>query len=148
MTQMAKPICHFPIPGPIISCLMWWSVVFFSIKWFASILRSPRVSWSNCESNCHFCKPYTAYTGDYCHICPTPTINVRSINVIMHECLFCWLSVWFSQVQPKPGVINSVGGLTLGKGAVQIQVLGANLAQISAPQAQPTLQTQVNFTRS
>uniref|UniRef100_H3DFT3 BRD4 interacting chromatin remodeling complex associated protein n=1 Tax=Tetraodon nigroviridis TaxID=99883 RepID=H3DFT3_TETNG len=32
-----------------------------------------------------------------------------------------------------------------GKGAVQIQVLGANLAQISAPQAQPTLQTQTTI---
>uniref|UniRef100_A0A674MRC9 BRD4 interacting chromatin remodeling complex associated protein n=1 Tax=Takifugu rubripes TaxID=31033 RepID=A0A674MRC9_TAKRU len=50
-----------------------------------------------------------------------------------------------TQVQPKPGVISSVGGLSLGKGAVQIQVLGANLTQISAPQAQPTLQTQTTI---
>uniref|UniRef100_A0A3B4AQI6 GLTSCR protein conserved domain-containing protein n=1 Tax=Periophthalmus magnuspinnatus TaxID=409849 RepID=A0A3B4AQI6_9GOBI len=36
--------------------------------------------------------------------------------------------------QPKPGVISSVGGLTLGKGGVQIQVLGTSLTQMPAPQ--------------
>ncbi|XP_033832356.1 BRD4-interacting chromatin-remodeling complex-associated protein isoform X1 [Periophthalmus magnuspinnatus] len=39
-----------------------------------------------------------------------------------------------AQVQPKPGVISSVGGLTLGKGGVQIQVLGTSLTQMPAPQ--------------
>ncbi|KAM4743371.1 LOW QUALITY PROTEIN: BRD4-interacting chromatin-remodeling complex-associated protein [Anableps anableps] len=47
------------------------------------------------------------------------------------------------QVQPKPGVISSVGGLTLGKGTMKIQVLGPSLAQMPVPQAQAPLQTQL-----
>ncbi|KAF6732393.1 Glioma tumor suppressor candidate region gene 1 protein [Oryzias melastigma] len=46
-----------------------------------------------------------------------------------------------AQVQPKPGVISSVGGMTLGKGGVKIQVLGATLTQMPAPQPLP-VQTQ------
>ncbi|XP_034403984.1 BRD4-interacting chromatin-remodeling complex-associated protein isoform X2 [Cyclopterus lumpus] len=45
------------------------------------------------------------------------------------------------QVQPKPGVISSVGGITLGKG-MQIQVLGASLTQMPAPQPPVPVQTQ------
>uniref|UniRef100_A0A3P9MGC7 BRD4 interacting chromatin remodeling complex associated protein n=1 Tax=Oryzias latipes TaxID=8090 RepID=A0A3P9MGC7_ORYLA len=44
--------------------------------------------------------------------------------------------------QPKPGVISSVGGMTLGKGGVKIQVLGATLTQMPAPQPPPPVQTQ------
>ncbi|XP_023817175.1 BRD4-interacting chromatin-remodeling complex-associated protein isoform X5 [Oryzias latipes] len=47
-----------------------------------------------------------------------------------------------AQVQPKPGVISSVGGMTLGKGGVKIQVLGATLTQMPAPQPPPPVQTQ------
>ncbi|XP_028275498.1 BRD4-interacting chromatin-remodeling complex-associated protein isoform X2 [Parambassis ranga] len=47
-----------------------------------------------------------------------------------------------TQVQPKPGVISSVGGVTLGKGGMQIQVLGANLTQMPAPQPPAPVQTQ------
>lgn len=47
------------------------------------------------------------------------------------------------QVQPKPGVISSVGGMTLGKGGMQIQVLGASLTQMPAPQPPAPAQTQV-----
>lgn len=47
------------------------------------------------------------------------------------------------QVQPKPGVISSVGGMTLGKGGMQIQVLGASLTQMPAPQPPAPVQTQV-----
>ncbi|XP_044057719.1 BRD4-interacting chromatin-remodeling complex-associated protein isoform X1 [Siniperca chuatsi] len=47
-----------------------------------------------------------------------------------------------AQVQPKPGVISSVGGMTLGKGGMQIQVLGASLTQMSAPQPPAPVQTQ------
>ncbi|KAM8904821.1 BRD4-interacting chromatin-remodeling complex-associated protein isoform 2-T2 [Spinachia spinachia] len=46
------------------------------------------------------------------------------------------------QVQPKPGVIGSVGGLTLGKGGMQIQVMGASLTQLPAPQTPVPVQTQ------
>ncbi|CAN9511634.1 unnamed protein product [Ophioblennius macclurei] len=46
------------------------------------------------------------------------------------------------QVQPKPGVISSVGGMTLGKGGMQIQVLGGNLTQMPAPQPPAPVQTQ------
>ncbi|KAK7883037.1 hypothetical protein WMY93_029211 [Mugilogobius chulae] len=46
-----------------------------------------------------------------------------------------------SQVQPKPGVISSVGGLTLGKGGMQIQVLGTSLTQMPAPQLSAAVQT-------
>lgn len=49
------------------------------------------------------------------------------------------------QVQPKPGVISSVGGMTLGKGGVKIQVLGATLTQMPAPQPPPPVQTQVKL---
>uniref|UniRef100_A0A3P8VFB1 BRD4 interacting chromatin remodeling complex associated protein n=1 Tax=Cynoglossus semilaevis TaxID=244447 RepID=A0A3P8VFB1_CYNSE len=44
--------------------------------------------------------------------------------------------------QPKPGVISSVGGMTLGKVGMQIQVLGPSLAQMPAPQAPAPAQTQ------
>ncbi|XP_059420621.1 BRD4-interacting chromatin-remodeling complex-associated protein-like isoform X4 [Carassius carassius] len=46
-------------------------------------------------------------------------------------------------VQAKPGVINSVGGLTLSKGGLQIQVLGTALSQMPAPPP-PALQTQTS----
>ncbi|MEQ2221042.1 hypothetical protein ILYODFUR_011673, partial [Ilyodon furcidens] len=46
------------------------------------------------------------------------------------------------QVQPKPGVISSVGGMTLGKGAMKIQVLGPTLTQMPVPQPQAPVQTQ------
>ncbi|XP_014841129.1 PREDICTED: glioma tumor suppressor candidate region gene 1 protein isoform X3 [Poecilia mexicana] len=48
-----------------------------------------------------------------------------------------------TQVQPKPGVISSVGGMTLGKAAMKIQVLGPALTQMPVPQLQPPLQTQL-----
>uniref|UniRef100_A0A3Q0T1S3 BRD4 interacting chromatin remodeling complex associated protein n=1 Tax=Amphilophus citrinellus TaxID=61819 RepID=A0A3Q0T1S3_AMPCI len=44
--------------------------------------------------------------------------------------------------QPKPGVISSVGGVTLGKGGIQIQVLGASLTQMPAPQPPAPVQAQ------
>nr|XP_033487292.1 BRD4-interacting chromatin-remodeling complex-associated protein isoform X2 [Epinephelus lanceolatus] len=47
-----------------------------------------------------------------------------------------------AQVQPKPGVISSVGGMTLGKGGMQIQVLGASLTQMPALQPPAPVQTQ------
>ncbi|CAL9684378.1 unnamed protein product [Knipowitschia caucasica] len=46
-----------------------------------------------------------------------------------------------AQVQPKPGVISSVGGLTLGKGGVQLQVLGSSLNQMPALQPSAAVQT-------
>ncbi|KAK2846657.1 hypothetical protein Q5P01_009656 [Channa striata] len=46
------------------------------------------------------------------------------------------------QVQPKPGVISSVGGMTLGKPGVQIQVLGPSLTQMPAPQPPAPVQAQ------
>ncbi|XP_029302217.1 BRD4-interacting chromatin-remodeling complex-associated protein isoform X2 [Cottoperca gobio] len=46
------------------------------------------------------------------------------------------------QVQPKPGVISSVGGITLGQGGIQIQVLGTSLTQMPAPQPPAPVQTQ------
>ncbi|XP_039503472.1 BRD4-interacting chromatin-remodeling complex-associated protein isoform X4 [Pimephales promelas] len=49
-------------------------------------------------------------------------------------------------VQAKPGVISSVGGLTLGKAGLQIQVLGAGLSQMPAP-LQPAPQTQTSLKR-
>ncbi|XP_054884646.1 BRD4-interacting chromatin-remodeling complex-associated protein isoform X4 [Poeciliopsis prolifica] len=48
-----------------------------------------------------------------------------------------------AQLQPKPGVISSVGGMTLGKAAMKIQVLGPALTQMPVPQPQPPLQTQL-----
>uniref|UniRef100_A0A3P9PQV8 BRD4 interacting chromatin remodeling complex associated protein n=1 Tax=Poecilia reticulata TaxID=8081 RepID=A0A3P9PQV8_POERE len=42
-----------------------------------------------------------------------------------------------------PGVISSVGGMTLGKAAMKIQVLGPALTQMPVPQPQPPLQTQL-----
>lgn len=53
--------------------------------------------------------------------------------------------ILFTQVQPKPGVISSVGGMTLGKAGMQIQVLGASLTQMPAPQPPAPVQTQVNL---
>ncbi|XP_059187529.1 BRD4-interacting chromatin-remodeling complex-associated protein isoform X3 [Centropristis striata] len=47
-----------------------------------------------------------------------------------------------AQVQPKPGVISSVGGMALGKGGMQIQVLGTSLTQMPAPQPPAPVQTQ------
>ncbi|XP_056090114.1 BRD4-interacting chromatin-remodeling complex-associated protein isoform X4 [Rhinichthys klamathensis goyatoka] len=49
-------------------------------------------------------------------------------------------------VQAKPGVISSVGGLTLGKAGLQIQVLGAGLSQMPGP-LPPTPQTQTSLKR-
>ncbi|XP_077104469.1 BRD4-interacting chromatin-remodeling complex-associated protein isoform X4 [Siphateles boraxobius] len=49
-------------------------------------------------------------------------------------------------VQAKPGVISSVGGLTLGKAGLQIQVLGAGLSQMPAP-LPPAPQTQTSLKR-
>ncbi|XP_053278975.1 BRD4-interacting chromatin-remodeling complex-associated protein isoform X2 [Pleuronectes platessa] len=50
-----------------------------------------------------------------------------------------------AQVQPKPGVISSVGGMSLGKGGMQIQVIGGSLTQMPALQplapAQPQTTT-------
>ncbi|TRY94921.1 hypothetical protein DNTS_023653 [Danionella cerebrum] len=46
-------------------------------------------------------------------------------------------------VQPKPGVMSSVGGLTLGKTGLQIQVLGPGLSQMPAP-LPPAHQTQTS----
>ncbi len=40
-------------------------------------------------------------------------------------------------------MISSVGGMTLGKGGVQIQVLGTNLTQMPAPQPPAPVQAQV-----
>lgn len=40
-------------------------------------------------------------------------------------------------------MISSAGGMTLGKGGMQIQVLGAGLAQMPAPQPPAPVQTQV-----
>ncbi|XP_010783381.1 glioma tumor suppressor candidate region gene 1 protein isoform X3 [Notothenia coriiceps] len=47
-----------------------------------------------------------------------------------------------AQVQPKPGVISSVGGMSLGKAGMQIQVLGTSLTQMTAPQHLAPVQTQ------
>ncbi|XP_051512206.1 BRD4-interacting chromatin-remodeling complex-associated protein isoform X3 [Myxocyprinus asiaticus] len=47
-------------------------------------------------------------------------------------------------VQAKPGVISSVGGLTLGKADLQIQVLGAGLSQMPAPPPPAPVQTQTS----
>uniref|UniRef100_UPI003AB00FB4 BRD4-interacting chromatin-remodeling complex-associated protein n=1 Tax=Centroberyx gerrardi TaxID=166262 RepID=UPI003AB00FB4 len=47
-----------------------------------------------------------------------------------------------AQVQPKPGVISSVGGMALGKGGMQIQVMAAGLTQMPAPQPPAPVQTQ------
>ena len=54
--------------------------------------------------------------------------------------------IFFLQVQPKPGVISSVGGMTLGKGGVQIQMLGTGQAQMPAPQPPAAVQTHVRHT--
>ncbi|XP_074535446.1 BRD4-interacting chromatin-remodeling complex-associated protein isoform X2 [Halichoeres trimaculatus] len=51
-----------------------------------------------------------------------------------------------AQVQPKPGVISSVGGMTLGKAGMQIQVLGTSLTQMPAPQPPAPVQTQTTTT--
>ncbi|KAM9358605.1 BRD4-interacting chromatin-remodeling complex-associated protein [Symphorus nematophorus] len=50
-----------------------------------------------------------------------------------------------AQVQPKPGVISSVGGMNLGKGGMQIQVVGAGLTQMPAPQPPAPVQTQTTM---
>uniref|UniRef100_A0A1A8P8Z4 Glioma tumor suppressor candidate region gene 1 n=1 Tax=Nothobranchius pienaari TaxID=704102 RepID=A0A1A8P8Z4_9TELE len=47
-----------------------------------------------------------------------------------------------TQVQPKPGVISSVGGMALGKGGMKIQVLGPALTQMPAPQPPAPIPTQ------
>lgn len=49
-----------------------------------------------------------------------------------------------SGLQAKPGVISSVGGLTLNKAGLQIQVLGAALSQMPAPPPSAP-QTQARF---
>ncbi|XP_034024400.1 BRD4-interacting chromatin-remodeling complex-associated protein isoform X2 [Thalassophryne amazonica] len=49
-----------------------------------------------------------------------------------------------TQVQPKSGVISSVGGMGLGKGGVQIQVLGSGLTPVPAAQPPAPLQTQTS----
>ncbi|XP_065138862.1 BRD4-interacting chromatin-remodeling complex-associated protein isoform X2 [Paramisgurnus dabryanus] len=45
-------------------------------------------------------------------------------------------------VHAKPGVISSVGGLTLAKAGLQIQVLGSGLSQMPAPPPPAPVQTQ------
>ncbi|XP_017541169.1 BRD4-interacting chromatin-remodeling complex-associated protein isoform X2 [Pygocentrus nattereri] len=45
-------------------------------------------------------------------------------------------------VQAKTGVISGVGGLTLGKPGIQIQVLSSGLSQMPAPQPPAPVQTQ------
>ncbi|XP_051953136.1 BRD4-interacting chromatin-remodeling complex-associated protein-like isoform X5 [Xyrauchen texanus] len=47
-------------------------------------------------------------------------------------------------VQAKPGVISSVGGLTLGKADLQIQVLGAGLSKMPAPPPPAPVLTQTS----
>ncbi|XP_061916922.1 BRD4-interacting chromatin-remodeling complex-associated protein isoform X2 [Entelurus aequoreus] len=50
-----------------------------------------------------------------------------------------------AQIQPKPGVIGSVGGVSLGKAGMQIHVLGANVTQMPAPQPAALLQPQTTL---
>ncbi|XP_061733906.1 BRD4-interacting chromatin-remodeling complex-associated protein isoform X2 [Nerophis ophidion] len=50
-----------------------------------------------------------------------------------------------AQIQPKPGVIGSVGGVSLGKAGMQIHVLGANVTQMPAPQPATLLQPQTTL---
>lgn len=74
--------------------------------------------------------------------------SVISHHLILNFIEFLILSVsnFFNfplEVQPKPGVISSVGGMTLGKGGMQIQVLGTSLTQMPAPQPPAPVQTQV-----
>ncbi|XP_017321323.2 BRD4-interacting chromatin-remodeling complex-associated protein isoform X1 [Ictalurus punctatus] len=47
-------------------------------------------------------------------------------------------------VQAKPGVISAVGGLTLGKAGLQIQVLNSGLSQMTTLQPSATVQTQTS----
>ncbi|XP_037124132.1 BRD4-interacting chromatin-remodeling complex-associated protein isoform X3 [Syngnathus acus] len=47
-----------------------------------------------------------------------------------------------AQIQPNPGVISSGGGMTHGKGGMQIHVLGTNVTQMPAPQPPALLQPQ------
>ncbi|MCI4379319.1 hypothetical protein PGIGA_G00226690 [Pangasianodon gigas] len=47
-------------------------------------------------------------------------------------------------VQAKPGVISAVGGLTLGKPGIQIQVLNSGLSQMSSLQPSAPVQTQTS----
>ncbi|XP_028320450.1 BRD4-interacting chromatin-remodeling complex-associated protein isoform X2 [Gouania willdenowi] len=47
-----------------------------------------------------------------------------------------------AQVQPKPAVISSVGGMSLGNSGVQIQVLGTSLTQMPVLQPPAPVQTQ------
>lgn len=49
------------------------------------------------------------------------------------------------RLQAKTGVISGVGGLTLGKPGLQIQVLSGGLSQMPAPQPSAPVQTQVRF---
>ncbi|XP_061828335.1 BRD4-interacting chromatin-remodeling complex-associated protein isoform X2 [Nerophis lumbriciformis] len=50
-----------------------------------------------------------------------------------------------AQIQPKPGVIGSVGGVSLGKAGMQMHVLGANVTQMPAPQPAALLQPQTTL---
>lgn len=78
-------------------------------------------------------------------------ISSRSVHIFRICHYFCHVycvlnvaSLFISaQVQPKPGVISSVGGVTLGKGGMKIQVLGPALSQMPAPQPPAPVQTQV-----
>lgn len=47
-------------------------------------------------------------------------------------------------LQAKPGVISAVGGLTLGKAGLQIQVLNSGLSQMTTLQPSATVQTQAS----
>lgn len=79
----------------------------------------------------------------------TKPIPPRTGMVVIVRCVLALLNLNAilnepsSQVQPKPGVISSVGGMTLGKGGIQIQVLGGSLPQMPAPQPPAPVQTQV-----
>lgn len=90
----------------------------------------------------------------FCATLTPLSVNIKfnrdSIFPIHSFCMFCHFLllnfplVFLSQVQPKPGVISSVGGVTLGKGGMQIQMLGASLTQMPAPQPPASIQAQVN----
>lgn len=62
-------------------------------------------------------------------------VLLNQIKIVFSSCVL--------QVQPKPGVMT--GGMTLGKGGMQIQVLGASLTQMPAPLPPAPVQTQVKF---
>lgn len=53
------------------------------------------------------------------------------------------LNPLFYYLQTKPGVISAVGGLTLGKPGLQIQVLNSGISQMPTLQPSAPVQTQV-----